>query len=154
MCEEVIFMDTHKIKAEWAALESRWHKLLFLVGLQNGEGQLLSKALNIPYLNLNRHLSEKLQNIPKASYPLQVGEILNKWMEEYEETAFCIGDMEILFDKQLQQHPIRLLENLSKRFKLIVCWPGQYDGKSLTYAMPAHPEYFTCSDFEGSVITV
>jgi hypothetical protein len=105
-------------------------------------------------LNLNRHLSEKLQNIPKASYPLQVGEILNKWMEEYEEASFCLGDMEILFDKQLQQHPIRLLENISKRFKLIVCWPGQYDGKSLTYAIPAHPEYFTCSDFEGIVITV
>ncbi|WP_425535917.1 hypothetical protein [Bacillus methanolicus] len=41
-----------------------------------------------------------------------------------------------MFDKQLQQHPVRLLKHLSKRFKLILSWAGKYNGNALIYATP------------------
>ncbi len=152
--EGVHTMDLHRIASEIDSLESRWHKILFIVGLKKNEDKQFASELNIPYINLNLRLSEKLQNIPKSNYPLQVGEMLNEIFNGYHAPALWLGNIEILFDKQLQQHPVRLLEHLSKRFKLIVSWPGEYDEKDLIYATPEHPEYFKCSELEGKVITV
>jgi hypothetical protein len=152
--EGVQYMDLHRIGSEIDSLESRWHRILFIEGLKKNEDKQFASELNIPYINLNLRLSEKLQNIPKSNYPLQVGEMLNEIFNGYHAPVLWLGNIEILFDKQLQQHPVRLLEHLSKRFKLIVSWPGEYDEKDLIYATPEHPEYFKCSELEGKVITV
>lgn len=146
-------MSIHLIKSELQLFDTRWYKIIYVCGNIDYDKQFAS-AINIPYINLNLRLSKKLQNIPKSNYPLQVGEKLNEIFNSYHAHALWLGNIEILFDKQLQQHPVRLLEQLSKRFKLIVSWPGEYDGNALIYATPEHPEYFICSEFEGKVITV
>lgn len=147
-------MTLQKIVAEIETLESRWNKLLFIVGLATAEDKKLANALTIPYVNVSLLVSEKLQELPKAKYPLKVGELLNDHLSSYSAPILWLGNIEILFDKQLQQHPVRLLEHLSKRFKLIVSWPGEYDGKALIYATPEHPEYFKCSELEGKIVIV
>lgn len=152
--EGVHTMDLHRIASEIDSLEFRWHKILFIVGFKKDEDEQFASTLSIPYINLNLRLSEKLKNIPKSNYPLQVGQILNEIFNVYHAPALWLGNIEILFDKQLQQHPVRLLEHLSKRFKLIVSWPGEYDGKALIYATPEHPEYFKCSEIEGKIVII
>jgi hypothetical protein len=147
-------MSLHKITSEIDSLEFRWNKIIFIVGFKEDEDRHFSKTLSIPYINLNLQLSEKLQNIPKSNIPLQIGEILNEILNLYHDSIIWLGNIEILFDKQLQQHPVRLLEHLSKRFKLLVSWPGQFDGKSLIYATPDHPEYFKYDEFEGKIVTL
>ncbi|MBB3906536.1 BREX-3 system P-loop-containing protein BrxF [Anoxybacillus rupiensis] len=147
-------MSLQKIVAEIETLESCWHKLLFIVGLAIAEDKKLANTLFIPYVNVSLLVSEKLQELPKTSYPLKVGEVLNDHLSSYSVPILWLGNIEILFDQQLQQHPVRLLEQLSKRFNLLVSWPGEYKGNALIYATPEHPEYFKCSEFEGKIITV
>ncbi|AIE59869.1 BREX-3 system P-loop-containing protein BrxF [Bacillus methanolicus] len=146
-------MSIHLIESELQLFDTRWYKIIYVCGSVNHEKQY-SSALNIPYININLRLSEKLQNIPKSNYPLQVGDMLNETFSQYHDSILWLGNIEILFDKQLQQHPVRLLEHLSKRFKLIVSWPGEFDGKALIYATPEHPEYFKCSELEGKIVIV
>lgn len=152
--EGVRAMDLQKIVTEIGSLEARWYKLLFIVGFATAEDKKIANALAVPYVNVSLLVSEKLQELPKANYPLKVGEVLSDHLSSYSVPILWLGNIEILFDKQLKQHPVRLLEQLSKRFNLIVSWPGEYKENTLIYATPEHPEYFKCSELEGKIIKI
>lgn len=139
------------IETEISLMDTRWYKLLLVSG---STGEEMAKKLGITYINLNLILSERLRNITKSKYPLYVGEILNRYFEEENQDTFWLGDIELLFDKQLQQNPVRLLENISKRYKLIVSWPGESNDKGLSYATPEHPEFFTCDETDGKILSL
>ncbi len=142
-----------QIKSEIDSLGSRWYKLLFVCSeKQNNKG--MAKQLNIPYMNLNLLLSEKLKDIPKSKYAFQVSDIIESILKENPSDTYWLGDIEILFDRQLQQNPVRLLEQFGKRYKLVVSWPGECDGNNLTYATPEHPEFFTCHETDGKILKV
>jgi len=49
----------------------------------------------------------------------------------------------------LHQNPLRILQDLSRSTTLLVAWPGQIQGKYLSYAEPGHPEYqqYEITDF-------
>jgi len=150
-------MNLNLLKTEIQSLEERWNKLLFLCTLQQNQpnqDKELANTLMIPFINVNQKLSEQLKDIAKSKYVLQVPGILQQILESHNQDTFWLGDIEILFDRQLQQNPVRLLENLGKRYKLIVTWPGDTNGNQLTYATPEHPEYFTCSDTDGKILIV
>ncbi|MEV5114450.1 BREX-3 system P-loop-containing protein BrxF [Peribacillus frigoritolerans] len=144
-------MNLTNLKMEIQQMENQWHKLLFLCGECILDEQLLSLDKNIEVLNLNLLLSEALMDIPKIKYPFYVEEIVRNWFHDKTKTYF-LQHIDILFDSVLQTHPIRLLENISKRNRIIVMWPGTYESGILKYAESGHPEYFTCADFEGKVI--
>lgn len=144
-------MNLPNLKIEIQKMENRWHKLLFLCQNEVLEGQLANLDTKIEVLNLNLMLSESLINTPKNKYPLYVEEIVQNLLHDSSK-IYLLQHIEMLFDPILQTHPIRLLENVSKRNKLIVIWPGAYENGILIYAENGHPEYFICSDFEGKVI--
>ncbi|WP_075981269.1 BREX-3 system P-loop-containing protein BrxF [Bacillus massilinigeriensis] len=145
-------MSLQQIKSEIETLDSRWYKLLIICGLKPYQDKDMANQLDIPFININLKLSEKLKDISKAKYALKVPEILQSILEQYEESYYWLGDIEILFDKQLQQNPVRLLENLGKRYSIIVTWPGQYANGQLTYATPEHPEFFSCHETDGKIL--
>jgi len=144
-------MILHNLKLELQQMENQWHKILFLCNDTGLERQLKKLEQRIEVLNLNRMLSELLINIPKKKYPLYVEEILQNFLND-QSKLYLLQHIEILFDPVLQINPVRLLENISKRNRLIIKWPGKYTNGILIYAESGHPEYFTCSDFEGKVI--
>ncbi|MFN2218648.1 MAG: BREX-3 system P-loop-containing protein BrxF, partial [Anaerolineae bacterium] len=52
-----------------------------------------------------------------------------------------LDNIELLFDASLALDPLRLLEEISRNWTLVVAWPGQVEGGWLLYARPGHPEY-------------
>jgi hypothetical protein len=54
----------------------------------------------------------------------------------------CLLDhIEILFDPQLQVHPLRWLDQRAKDRGVYVVWPGDFDTHHVSYAVPGHPEH-------------
>lgn len=127
-----------------------YHKLIFLVNRNESLNTTIPLLEQYEKLNVNRVLSENLVSLPKQRYPMYVEEILRQPLKD-KENVYILQHIDILFDPVLQIHPIRLLENLSKTYPLIVEWPGRYVDGQLIYAELGHPEYFICKDFEGKI---
>lgn len=104
-------------------------------------------------INVNLLVSEGLLPVSKEQYPLVVDDIFINTLND-RNCIYYLQHINILFDPQLKIHPIRLLENLSKTYKLVVEWPGNFHNDKLIYAKYGHPEYFTCSDYEGKIYCV
>ena len=111
-------------------LTQQYHRLIIIVGKHGkGKTRLLKsfcRQKNIPYLNVNLRLGQRLLNLTTKQRPLRV-----------------LDNIELLFDPTLHQDPLALLKELSRNRSLIVAWAGTYDDKRqvLTYAEPGHPEY-------------
>ncbi|MGM0840267.1 MAG: BREX-3 system P-loop-containing protein BrxF [Bacillota bacterium] len=144
-------MNYSSLKSELQQMDHWWHKLIFLCNINHELNTKIPIIDKCSKLNVNYILSEKLLNISKNKYPLYVEEILlNEFVDESE--VYFLQHIDILFDPVLQVHPIRLLENISKKYKLVIDWPGRYEDNRLYYAEYGHPEYFSCHDYEGKVI--
>ncbi len=52
-----------------------------------------------------------------------------------------LDNLELLFDVELKQDPLRLLQHISRNRNVVAAWNGHVDGGKLTYAEPGHPEY-------------
>lgn len=143
-------MNIHSLKSVINEFHSWYHKLIFLVDRNENIQTTIPLLDEFEKVNVNRVLSENLLSLPKQKYPMYVEDILVQSLED-KERIYILQHIDIFFDPLLQTHPIRLLENLSKTYQLIVEWPGKYVGGQLIYAEFGHPEYFICQDFEGKV---
>ena len=54
--------------------------------------------------------------------------------------SFCWTISSCFSPRNLAQDPLRLLQSLSRNRTIVAAWPGIFDGASLTYAEPGHPE--------------
>ncbi|WPL18256.1 hypothetical protein Thiowin_03320 [Thiorhodovibrio winogradskyi] len=52
-----------------------------------------------------------------------------------------LDNTEILFDKDLQQAPLRLLQSISRNRAVVASWNGIMNSGSLMYTETGHPEY-------------
>jgi hypothetical protein len=55
-------------------------------------------------------------------------------------SVVVLDNIEMLFARELEQHPLRLLQGLSRNLTIIAPWPGTIDDGCLTYGEPGHPE--------------
>jgi len=143
-------MNIHSLNSDINELHSWYHKLIFLVDKNENLHKTIPLLDEYKKVNVNRLLSENLVSLPKQKYPMYVEDILMQFLKDKEE-IYILQHIDILFDPILQIHPVRLLENLSKTYQLIVEWPGMYVDGQLVYAEFGHPEFFICQDFEGKV---
>ena len=56
---------------------------------------------------------------------------------------------ELLFDRSLQQDPLRLLQGVSRNRQIVAAWDGSLEEGKLLYAEPGHAEYrqYPVNDF-------
>lgn len=124
---------------------SSYYRLVLVVGpTRSGKTGVLQEAgrrLAAPVLNINLLLSERLLGLSPQQRALRAGEIVEEIVQPSASAATLLDNIEILFDPQLRQDPLRLLQMLSRRGTLVVSWPGTMDGGDLVYAEPGHPEY-------------
>ena len=146
-------MNNHQFKNDVLHLDTWYHKLIYIVGDYTKNTKTLEKLIDYERINVNLLLSEKLLNIPRNKYPLYIEEFMEDFLED-KSSIYILEMIDILFDPALQVHPLRLLENLSKTYNIIVIWPGKYVDNQLSYAEYGHPEYFSCKDFEGKVYVI
>ena len=66
--------------------------------------------------------------------------ILDEIVREERSDVVLLDNIELLFAVELAQDPLRLLQSLSRNRTIVAAWPGTFDGKTLTYAEPGHPE--------------
>jgi len=127
------------------SIAQQYHRLALIVGpVGSGKTPLLKELCrqrNIPYLNVNLVLSQRLLDLTRKERPLRVRRLLADAIGEQPEDAVALDNVELLFDATLHQDPLALLQGLSRNRTLVVAWGGRYAGNVLTYAEPGHPEY-------------
>jgi hypothetical protein len=125
--------------------ESLYHRLVLLVG-ETGSGkttvlQEVCNEIGITPVNLNLELSRLMLEMTAKKRTLQLPKILEEMVNNTDGKTIAIDNLEILFDINLQQDPLRLLQKISRNKNIIVSWNGIVNNGKLMYAVPGHPEY-------------
>lgn len=121
------------------------HRLLLVVA-PSGTGKTtaileVEQRTGFPYLNVNLELSRRLLALTERQRALNVARIMDDIVAQYGSTVILLDNIELLFDRSLQQDPLRLLEELARNRTVVAAWDGFIDDGHLVYATPDHPEY-------------
>ena len=139
-------------------LTGQFHRLLLIAGPVGSGKTPLLKALcqkhDLPYLNVNLALSQRLLDLTERERPLRVRRLLADVIDEQLADAVVLDNIELLFDPALHQDPLVCLQGLSRNKTLIVAWGGDYMNGVLTYAEPGHPEYRRYEHPEALIVAV
>jgi hypothetical protein len=65
-----------------------------------------------------------------------------------------LDNLEILFDTGLEVEPLRLLQLISRNRTIVASWNGSFQGGTLTYAEPGHPELIQFKQTDAVVIPI
>jgi len=132
-----------------------YHRLILAVGpARSGKTAALnelSAARGWPRINVNLRLAEPLIDLTQKLRAVRVAGLLEDLVRETPAEVVLLDNIEILFAEELSQDPLRLVQNLSRNQTIVVAWPGEFDGQSLTYAEPGHPEFRRYSTPEAVV---
>ena len=135
---------TQKILQALNEAECLYHRLVFLVG-GAGSGkttvlQDVSSQLGVHLINTNLELSKLLLEMTAKQRTLQIPKLLEN-LASGNGKNIVLDNIEILFDVDLHQDPLRLLQKISRNRNIVVSWNGKVDKGKLIYAEPGHPEY-------------
>ncbi|MCK4459291.1 MAG: BREX-3 system P-loop-containing protein BrxF [Methanosarcinales archaeon] len=124
----------------------RGYYKLVLIAEPSGSGKThlmrsISKREGNPYINLNLELSRKLLDLPVDKRSLELSGCIEEILSAFPGDVIFLDNTELLFAKELDIDPIYLLQSLSRKNTIVASWNGSYDGKTLVYAEPGHPEY-------------
>ena len=121
-----------------------YHRLVLVVGpAQSGKTTALREAAKVQgwaFTNLNLQLSERLLELTKRQRAVSVSNLVEDLLRSEGNQVQVLDNIELLFDPDLAVDPLRLLQGLARDRILVAAWPGSYDGSTLTYAEPGHPE--------------
>ena len=119
---------------------------LVLVVAPTGAGktsalQDVQNRTGVPLVNVNLELSRRMLELTERQRVLQLSRLLQEIISDGGDEAILLDNIEIIFDINLQQDPLRLLQGLSRNKTVVVAWNGTIVDDHLTYAAPDHPEY-------------
>ena len=122
-----------------------YHRLVLLVASSgSGKTAVLQEVVNrtnSPRINLNLELSRRLLELPSRQRVLRVRDLIDGIIDEAGVEAVLLDNIELLFDRTLQQDPLRLLQSISRNRTLVASWNGTLEGGQLIYATPDHHDY-------------
>jgi|SRR5579859_3061087 len=119
---------------------------LVLVALPSGGGktgalQDVARRTGWRYVNVNLELSRRLLELTERQRALRLTSLLEDAVGPIGDDPVLLDNLELLFDRNLRQDPLRLLQSLGRRRIVIAAWGGQVVGGYLTYAEPDHADY-------------
>jgi ABC-type uncharacterized transport system ATPase component len=146
-----------KVKQSLEATEDLYHKLVLLVG-KPGSGKTtvlhdVASQLDIPIINVNLELSSKLLDLTTKKRAVSLPKILYE-ITETDNSVLILDNLEILFDKEMKQDPLRLLEGISRNHTVVASWSGSAEGKKLRYAEVGHPEYQNYDHVDALIVSM
>jgi hypothetical protein len=71
---------------------------------------------------------------------VRVPALLEQAVENFPDIVI-LDNIEILFDKELRQDPLRMLQGISRNRSVLASWNGTWTRANLIYATPGHPEH-------------
>ena len=133
-----------KIEQSLREVGSLYHHLVLLVG-KPGSGKTsvlreVAKRFDTEVININLALSVELLELTSKQRALRLPRILDKVLDTVQ-SLVVLDNIEILFDKDLKQDPLRLLQGISRNRSVVASWIGTTTGRKLNYAEAGHPEY-------------
>ena len=137
---------------------SQYYRLVILVGAPaSGKTTVLQSVAQNPgcqLLNVNLELSKKMLELTRSQRSRQVERLLKEVIASVPGDVVLLDNLEILFDTALELQPLRLLQVLSRNRTIVASWNGSFQGGTLIYAEPGHPEFLQIKQPEAVVITV
>lgn len=94
-----------------------------------------------PLVNVNLELSRRMLELTERQRVLQLPRLLQKIISDGGDEAILLDNIEIIFDINLQQDPLRLLQGLSRNKTVVAAWNGTIVDDHLAYAALGHSEY-------------
>lgn len=139
------------------AAEELYHRLVLIVG-KSGSGKTsvvrdLAKLYDAEPMNLNLCLSRELLELTTKQRQLKLAEILARAVNGNGDKVF-LDNIEILFDIELKQDPLRLLQGISRNLTVVTSWDGTFEKGKLIYAEPGHREYRSYDLTDTLVVSV
>ena len=122
-----------------------YHRLLLVVA-PAGAGkttalQDVRDRTGAPLVNVNLELSRQMLELTERQRALQLPRLLRELVGNGGGEMILLDNIEVIFDVDLKQDPLRLLQGLSRNKTVVAAWNGTIAQDSLTYAAPNHPEY-------------
>lgn len=147
--------------------EGLYYRLVLLVG-PSGSGKTdvlrdAAKALGASVINVNLVLSSKLLELTAKQRSLQLQGILESTVRDEERKTnkpnglsppVFLDNIEILFDKELKQDPLRLLLGVSRHRTVVASWNGLMRSGKLVYAELAHAEYRSYEAVDALIVKI
>jgi len=144
-----------KIKRTLQTAESLYHRLVLLVG-ETGTGKTgvfrdIAEEFGSSVVNVNLALSRELLELTAKQRPLRLPGILDQ-IADQAQSPVVLDNLEILFDKELKQDPLRLLQRISRNRTVVASWNGTINSGRLLYAEPGHPEYRSYDSVDALIV--
>jgi Cdc6-like AAA superfamily ATPase len=144
-----------KLKQSLKAVDGLYCRLILLVGdVDSGKTVTLHEIadeLCVPVINVNLEISSKLLELTAKQRTLHLPRLLEEITERGNSTL-VLDNLEILFDKEMKQDPLRLLERISRNYTVIASWNGSAEGGKLRYAEVGHPEYQSYDHIDALIV--
>ena len=143
-----------KIKRSIQSAEGLYHRLVLLVG-ESGSGKTavlraVAADLDCEIINVNLAISSELLELTFKQRSMHLSRILEQVVDK-NQSPVVLDNIEIFFDKDLQQDPLRLLQGISRNRVVVASWNGTITGGKLLYAKPGHREF---RDYESTGIQI
>jgi hypothetical protein len=126
-------------------VDDLYHRLVLVVA-SAGAGKTAAlrevhKRTGAALISVSLELSRSMLDLTARQRILQVPRLLGALIAGRLGNVVLLDNTEILFDVQLKQDPLRLLQGVSRNRAIVAVWSGSVDSGYLTYAAPGHPEY-------------
>nr|WP_321329931.1 BREX-3 system P-loop-containing protein BrxF [Alcaligenes faecalis] len=145
----------NKIKRSLQTSEGLYHRLVLLVG-ETGSGktavlQDIAKEFGSSVINVNLALAGELLELTARQRSLRLPGILDQIVDQVQ-SPVILDNLEILFDMDLQQDPLRLLQSISRNRAVVASWNGSISFGRLLYAETGHPEYRSYDSVDALIV--
>lgn len=144
-----------KIKRSLQTAGGLYHRLVLLVG-ETGSGKtgvlrVIAEEFGSSVVNVNLALSGELLELTVKQRSLRLPGILDQ-IADQAQAPVVLDNLEILFDKDLQQDPLRLLQSISRNRVVVASWNGTVNSGRLLYAETGHPEYRSYDSVDALIV--
>jgi hypothetical protein len=143
-----------RLNEEIQFIRKQRYQFLLLKYQKSNENELQSvfEKMGIPSININKELAIRLKDVPVSRRQRVVKDELQHIINGFDIDVIFLNRIQYLFDEELKQNPIGLIEYISGNKVILVNWPGEINEGTIKYGTPDHPEYFEAEGLGEHII--